>query len=220
MKTSENIQDIAKALATAQTLIKPAPKDGSNPHFKSKFASLTSIWETIRAPLGDQGLTVLQDVETDFVGDRLIIKITTRIIHTSGQWLEFGPMGVPLTKQDAQGLGSACSYGKRYALCAALGIVTNDEDDDGEKAVGHVNHKQSIPPTQPEKPIDFMQLEELKILFQQTDETFSKKFVDYMENEWKIKSLHELPARHFKSTKAAMERNIQKQNSGNTHENN
>jgi hypothetical protein len=83
----------------------------------------------VRKPLGDNGLVVLQDVTLGEHG----VSVTTRLVHVSGQWVEFGPLTVPLTKRDAQGVGSATSYGRRYALLAALGIVA-EEDDDGNAA--------------------------------------------------------------------------------------
>lgn len=133
MHTSEEINEIAKAVSSLQGNMKPALKDSTNPHFKAKFSSIAAIWEAIRDLLLLHGLCVLQDALTTEHG----IAIITRIIHTSGQWLEFGPLDIPLTKKDAQGLGSAISYGKRYALSAALGIVSSDEDDDGNAAVSH-----------------------------------------------------------------------------------
>jgi hypothetical protein len=48
---------------------------------------------------------------------------------------------IPVTKQDAQGYGSAMTYAKRYSLAAALGVVA-DEDDDGNAASHPRNGKQ------------------------------------------------------------------------------
>jgi hypothetical protein len=63
------------------------------------------------------------------------VSVTTRLIHSSGQWIEFGPLTVPMSKQDAHGVGSATTYARRYGLSAALGIVA--DDDDGNAAVGN-----------------------------------------------------------------------------------
>lgn len=129
MKTSELINEIATALSKAQQEIKPAVKDSVNPAFRSRFAGMTSVWESIREPLSKNGLSVCQDVTTEPEG----VAVVTRIFHTSGQWLEFGPLIVPLAKRDAHGMGSAASYGRRYSLVGALGVVS-DEDDDGQAA--------------------------------------------------------------------------------------
>jgi hypothetical protein len=130
MKTSEQINDLAAASAKAQGAMRAAVKDSTNPHYKSKYADLTAVWEACRQPLADNDLTVWQDVTSPETA--LGIGVTTRLVHSSGQWVEFGPLIVPLSKADAHGVGSATSYAKRYALAAALGVTS--EDDDGNAA--------------------------------------------------------------------------------------
>jgi len=129
MRTSDPFNEVLAAMAKAQRAMAPAVKDSSLPAFKSKYADLTAVWAACRVPLTDHGLCVLQDVTTDEHG----VNVTTRIGHPSGQWIEFGPLTVPLTKRDAHGVGSATSYARRYALSAAVGVVT--DDDDGNAAV-------------------------------------------------------------------------------------
>lgn len=150
MKHSDQIADIAVAMSKAQAAMKPAHKDSENPHFKSRYADLAAVWDALRAPLTDNGLIVLQDVETS-TGTVLAVLVTTRIVHTSGQWFEFGPLAVPMAKADAHGVGSATTYGRRFALSAALGVVA-DEDDDGNKAAEPEKPKsrrQALEPTPP-----------------------------------------------------------------------
>lgn len=130
MKTSEAINELATAMAKAQADMKPAIKDMTNPAFRSKYADLASVWDACRVPLTSNGLTVWQDLSTVESG----VSVLTRLTHTSGQWAEFGPLIVPLGKHDAHGVGSASTYGKRFALCAAVGVVA-EEDDDGNGAV-------------------------------------------------------------------------------------
>lgn len=140
MKTSEAINELATAMAKAQGALKPAAKDSLNPHYQSKYADIASVWEVCREAFSPQGLAIFQDVANEERG----ISVVTRIIHSSGQWIEFGPLVVPVTKQDAHGVGSACSYGRRYSLGGATGVVSQ-EDDDGNAAVGH---HQQIPATE------------------------------------------------------------------------
>jgi hypothetical protein len=59
------------------------------------------------------------------------VHLTTRLLHTSGQWIE-DTASSPLPKADPQGVGSATTYLRRYALAAFLCIT--QEDDDGEAA--------------------------------------------------------------------------------------
>lgn len=129
MRTSEEINEVAAALAQAQGVLRPAVKDAVNPAYKSKYADLAAVWEACREALPQFGLAVIQDV-ANLDGD---VAVTTRITHKTGQWIELGPLLVPMARPDAHGLGSAISYGKRYALSAALGVVA-DEDDDGNAA--------------------------------------------------------------------------------------
>jgi len=130
VKHSENIGDLATAMSKAQGAMKPASKDSVNPHFKSKYADLSAVWDACRKPMTDNGLSVWQDVENHGAA----VMVSTRIVHSSGQWVEFGPLAVPVEKENAHGVASATTYGKRITLCAAVGIVA-DEDDDGNGAV-------------------------------------------------------------------------------------
>lgn len=131
MKSSVEINEIAAAMAKAQAMLKPAHKESVNPAYRSKYADLASVWAAWQEAGPQCGLAVWQDVTTLEAG----ISVSTLITHASGQWMEFGPLVVPLAKHDAHGVGSATTYGKRFGLSASLGIVA-DDDDDGNAAVG------------------------------------------------------------------------------------
>lgn len=128
MTSSEQINEIATACAKAQAVLKPAAKDAVNPAFKSRYADLASITEASRV-YAEHGVAIFQDA----IANELGVGVMTRLAHSSGQWIEFGPYIVPTPKKDAHGLGSATTYAKRYALQAALQIAA-DEDDDGNAA--------------------------------------------------------------------------------------
>ena len=148
MKTSESIELIAAALAEAQALIEPAPKDKTNPHFKSKYADITGVWEACRPALGKFNLCVIQS--PSMTPERLV-RITTRVIHKSGQWFE-SELDLKPDRDSPQSIGSAITYGKRYALAAMIGVVA-DEDDDGNEASGKPKftpQAKPIPPKQPQ----------------------------------------------------------------------
>lgn len=115
------------AFVSAQAEFKSAIKDSANPFFKSKYADLASIWNACSDSLKKHKLAISQ-APGRILSDPTRIEITTTLIHVSGQTRAF-TMEVPLVKIDAQGLGSCISYGRRYALTSALGIVV--EDDDG-----------------------------------------------------------------------------------------
>lgn len=120
---------ISQALVKAQAAMSHAQKDAKNPHFKSAYSTLASVIDAVRPALSANGLAFIQKLHTAENG----IAVETVLIHESGEEISCGTLFVPATKQDAQGFGSAISYGKRYSLQAALGIAS--EDDDGQAAV-------------------------------------------------------------------------------------
>ena len=118
MKTSESISNIAPALLKAQKAITFAVKDSTNPHFKNKYADLSSVIEAIKAPLNDAGILFIQTPSPSESGT---LSLTTRLIHESGEWIE-DTATIPLPRHDPQGFGSAMTYCRRYALAAAVGV--------------------------------------------------------------------------------------------------
>ena len=127
MQTSDSIAAIATAFAEAQGHLKGATKDAKNPHFRNDYATLASVIDAGRESLAKHGLAVLQGLSSDATA----LIVTTRLLHKSGEWIE-DSLAVPLAKHDAQGMGSAATYGRRYALAAMLGIA--QVDDDGNEA--------------------------------------------------------------------------------------
>jgi hypothetical protein len=128
MKQSESITHLAEALAKAQGEIKSVSKDRTNPHFKNRYATLDAIMDAIRAPLAKQGLSIVQGASESTQG----FNVETYLLHASGEYIA-NVVAVPVSKQDAQGVGSALTYGRRYGVSALLAIAT-DEDDDGNAA--------------------------------------------------------------------------------------
>ena len=88
------------------------------------------MWDSIRKPLADNGLAVVQTTRN--LDDLTPVVITT-LMHISGEWIE-GELAIKPTKMDAQGVGSVISYARRYSLMSILGIAAAGEDDDGAKA--------------------------------------------------------------------------------------
>lgn len=127
MPQSENINELAKALATAQSSMKVAPFNKTNPHFKNKYADLTAVIDAVRKPLNDNSIAFTQTTELRDGAFCLV----TRLLHSSGQWLS-GEYILPANVSPQQ-LGSALTYAKRYSLAAIVGI-SSDEDDDAEGA--------------------------------------------------------------------------------------
>jgi hypothetical protein len=128
MNKSESIKELATALNKAQAEMGGATKDAANPFFKSKYADLSAVVKAVKDAFATNGLSYTQFPIED--GGR--IGVETILMHVSGEWLS-NSFTVALSKQDAQGAGSAITYCRRYALQAIAGIPA--EDDDGNKAV-------------------------------------------------------------------------------------
>ena len=137
MRQSDTIKELATALSSFQGKITSVSKDSINPFFKMKYASLNSIWEHIREPLSNCGLSVVQGGEPEFSEGHMVVN--TLLLHTSGEWILSSLPIKPTKEKDGklldndspQGIGSAITYARRYGLSAILGLVA-DEDDDGE----------------------------------------------------------------------------------------
>lgn len=133
------IAELAKSLAAAQAEMQNPKFDSANPHFKNKFASLASVRNTVVPVLARHGITVIQNLSTTERG----VACTTILLHASGQSMEFGPLVMPATKPDAQGLGSAATYARRYSLMAVCNVV-GDVDDDAN-AASEIKHTKADP---------------------------------------------------------------------------
>ena len=131
MTRSDSIAALAAALSKAQSAMTGAKKDSVNPHFKSKYADLASVWDACREPLTKNGLSVIQMPGKDETG----YYVETVLAHSSGEFVSCKLHIVPI-KDDPQGLGSSITYARKYALAAIAGIAPDDSDDDGEAAMG------------------------------------------------------------------------------------
>ena len=129
MNHSESIKEIAAALAAFQSEVKDPMRNGENPHFKSKYVQLDGLLAAVRPILANHGLSLMQSTG----GDGVNISVSTLIMHTSGEWIETEPLVLKAQQATPQGAGSACTYGRRFSLSAALGVAW-DDDDDGNAA--------------------------------------------------------------------------------------
>lgn len=120
---SESIDQLVTALSKAQGSVLKAKEDKKNPFYKSSYADLESVWNSCRDALSENGIAVIQTIDE---GQNKMLLVTT-LGHTSGQWIKsFAP--IPNVKQDAQSIGSAITYMRRYSLAAIVGVSTSDDD--------------------------------------------------------------------------------------------
>ena len=129
---SSKIDKLAGSLAKAQSEMGGVSKGKVNPFYKSNYADINSCIEACMPALNKHGLSISQ-------GNRFCATtgyyITTMLLHASGQWLK-SEIRIPLTnKKDAQAIGSACTYGRRYGLTSMVGLA--QVDDDGNATVNN-----------------------------------------------------------------------------------
>lgn len=145
---SEDIKDLAKALLCVQWTVQPATKDAENPFTKSWYASLNSVMDACRDALIANGIWLCQYPVP--VEQPNSMGLVTTLTHAeSGQW-QSSLAVVPLPKADPQGMGSAMTYCRRYALTAMLGMVTEDDDAEGARTGRKSASRPKLPINTPE----------------------------------------------------------------------
>jgi hypothetical protein len=125
MNSSENITKLIAAMIALQSEVEDAPKTSKAHNYN--YADLGSILKMVRPLLAKHGLCVLQTSS----GDQDFITVSTRLCHTSGEFIEDSlTMRVQESRgmSHAQSAGSVITYARRYALATVLGITQVDDD--------------------------------------------------------------------------------------------
>ena len=177
MNKSEQINELALAMATAQGELENASKNSENPAFKrgnqtSKYADLAEVLNTVRPVFASHGLSIVQMPSFE-AG---VASVETILMHKSGQWIS-NVASAPVGKQDAQGVGSVITYLRRYSVAAFAGIA--QEDDDANASIKKIYDEAVITEA------DFEQLNDLLDQSGSDKEKFCAAFG--------IKSVKELP---------------------------
>lgn len=177
MRTSEEIDKIAAALVKFQGEVESPKKSVENDAFKKggkalKYADLDAIIKTVTPALAKNGLSQHQFTDTDI--ENKAVKITTMILHESGQYFFGDTLVLPAEsfgKFNAQTVGSAITYGRRYSLSAILGIAS-ENDDDANSISGQDKGKQEKQYVKPSAPVEppmtkeqYAELKELAVAY-------------------------------------------------------
>lgn len=187
--SSLEIDKLAEALAKAQSSMPVAGLNKSNPFFKSSYADWQSIVGASRPSLSANGLSVEQPLITDHEG---MLFLVTKMLHSSGQWTQ-SKVRINPAKNDIQSISSYITYMKRICYASLVGVVTGDEDDDGETLM------ERAPAYEPKvESSNFVSKDQLEQLKHELDgyPTICQKVLD----GYKIKLLNELPREHFMAT--------------------
>ena len=125
MQTSEQINELAAALANAQGELANVAKDKSG--YGYKYADLAAVLDQARPVLSKHGLAIVQSASN---ADEQV-SVTTTLMHQSGQWMRDTitmPVQVGKGMSHAQAVGSVITYARRYSLAAFVGIAQEDND--------------------------------------------------------------------------------------------
>lgn len=164
MSQSEQINELAAALAKAQGAMQNAVMNRINPHFKSKYADLSAQMDAIRGPLSANGLAVVQVIQSTERG--LVLK--TMLMHSSGQYIST-EYPLPHSPKPHE-MGSGLTYARRYSI-GALVCIASDEDDDGNAAQASKNGNGHAVNGNghhgPDDGISILQLREIEVLIEE-----------------------------------------------------
>ena len=135
-RSSETIGTIAGALAKAQaelsnpeksltaTIRSPFPREGDRTF---RYASLSSGLDIVRKALGKHEIATVQTTAIDEAG---LIRLTTVLAHSSGEWVSSDWPVCPASETAApHRMGAALTYARRYALFTLVGIAGEDDLD-------------------------------------------------------------------------------------------
>tara|TARA_R110000751_G_scaffold65191_7_gene133512 strand:- start:2155 stop:2865 length:711 start_codon:yes stop_codon:yes gene_type:complete len=138
--TSPEVAALFGALAVAQSQMGSAVKDSTNPHFRSRFASLGAVLDAVLPALNANSIALMQHPSFDGAN----VNLTTILAHKSGQWMS-SVVSAPVSKRDAQGVGSAITYLRRYSAQSICGLPVDDDD-------GNAASRRPSPPVRPAVP--------------------------------------------------------------------
>lgn len=138
-------KNLYTALLKAQKEMGPVYKNATNPAFRSKYAALDSVIETVSEPLNNNGLVFFQPMDFDEEGNAIL---ETRIVHAdTGESISSRAKLVAKDMNDPQKIGGSITYFRRYQLLSMLGIAP--EDDDGNTAAGKTPAAATARPSSP-----------------------------------------------------------------------
>jgi hypothetical protein len=136
-RSSHKIGALATALAKAQaeianpeksltaTIESPFPREGQRTF---RYASLSTGLDIVRKCLGQHEIATVQSTTID--RDSGLIRLTTTLVHASGEWVSSDWPVCPASETAApHRMGAALTYARRYALFTLVGIAGEDDLD-------------------------------------------------------------------------------------------
>ena len=121
------MKELYKALLAAQMELTGVVKNAKNPYFKSDYADLKAVMDTVKPVFNSHGILVQQI--NDDGGELSSVTVVTELIHAETGESLISRLTLPIKDNTPQAVGSALTYARRYALACIAGLY--QEDDDG-----------------------------------------------------------------------------------------
>lgn len=214
MNSSTELKNLFEAMAKAQAEMDVVTKDKSGGGGKYKYAGLDAVIKASRPALTKHGISVNQFVQSSPDGQE---EMVTRISHASGEWIEsslrmiISPLAFAKGEITQQAVGSAITYYSRYCYVPAVGVIIEEEDDDGQAAADAISNEKAakvislnkpVRPTQNNVPnaivvhpeaISKDQYDEIINAIELLPKNEQRDIVDKLYDHYKIYALSELP---------------------------
>ena len=184
--SSEEIKDLATALAKAQAEFQVATKNQGISHLKSTYADFMSMVQASRPALTKNGLSVVQSIIDADDGKWLF----TTLFHASGQWIKSKVKIVPF-KNDMHSTAAAISSMKRVCYIALVGIVSGEYEEEDDIPLVTTTRDMYPRSAEPEPTITKDQLDELNMLLQDRPD-ITKNVLDGLKRQG-IERLADIP---------------------------
>lgn len=191
---SDSLKELGVALTKAQSEMLPAGVNSDNPFHKSKYANFTAIVKSSRPALTRHGLSVIQRI---IPHDDGFPYLCTMLLHTSGEYLE-SMVKIAPAKQDPQSFGSCLSYLKRYSYASIVGVICDDEDDDGEVAMKSFRDEREKSRQQVQTEVDYISVDQYNELAYELNG--HPDIVQQVLDGLKINTLREMPRNRYRQS--------------------
>jgi outer membrane biosynthesis protein TonB len=152
-RQTDDISQLATALAAATLKFGPVKRTTHNTYLDTYYADLATIIDATRSPLAEQGLVIMQSPQVS--GVNKTVKITTRLLHASGQFIEeelILPATNPKGDFSTQSIGASITYARRYAQQSILNISAEADDDGNSTSEPEPPPAPKAPPVPKKKP--------------------------------------------------------------------
>lgn len=141
--SSPDVKQYTAAMVRVHKRLGTIGRTKDNPHFRSRYADLATICNELVGLLTEEGFS-MPTYHTGWYGPEMGWCCLGVLRHDSGEWASTLVPLINLPREtkngerppDMQGLGSAKTYAKRYALLDLTGAWVGEEDDDGNRSTG------------------------------------------------------------------------------------